>query len=187
MKLKYYLRGLGMGIIFATLVLTVSSVIHNNNLSDEKIIAEAKKLGMVMPEETETSQGGLWGNNGKAESTETESMQQETESLTEPTETEGDSETTTEVAEQSSEDDKKNEGRPVTGENGRNYVIINVYPGDTARMIAERLYTNDLVDDAEAFRKYLGQTGRANTLYVGEFMIPVGATYEEVFNALLVE
>lgn len=172
-----------MGIVFATLVLTVSSVIHNNNLSDEKIIAEAKKLGMVMPGETETSQGGLWGKNETAESTET--MQHEEESLLDATEVESDSDVATEVAEQSSEDEKKNEGKPVSGENGKNYVIINVYPGDTARMIAERLYTNNLVDDAEAFRKYLGQTGRANTLYVGEFMIPVGATYEEVFNALL--
>jgi len=41
--------------------------------------------------------------------------------------------------------EKKEEGKPVTGEDGQTYIIINVYPGDTARMIAERLYTNELV------------------------------------------
>ena len=48
MKLKYYLRGAGIGIIFATLVLTVSSIAHVNNPSKETIIKEAKKLGMIM-------------------------------------------------------------------------------------------------------------------------------------------
>lgn len=181
MKLKYYLRGLGMGIIFATLVLTVSSVIHNNNLSEEQIVKEAKKLGMIMPDETENGQGGLWVKNDTTETTEQESGS-ETESASEIF---TDSEMTSELPEDTTEDEKKDEGKPVTGENGQTYIIINVYPGDTARMIAERLYTNELVDDAEAFRKYLGTTGRANTLHVGEFMIPVGATYEQVFNALM--
>ena len=170
-----------MGIIFATLVLTVSSVIHNNNLSEDKIIKEAKKLGMIMPDETESSQGGLWVSKDSTEDTE-DVFETET-----PFETEGGSvESTEDVT--SSEDtmnDDEEKGKPVVGENGQTYIVINVYPGDTARMISERLYTNGLVDDAEAFRKYLGQTGRANTLYVGEFMIPVGATYEQVFNALL--
>jgi len=196
MKLKYYLRGLGMGIIFATLVLTVSSAIHNNNLSEEKIIEEAKKLGMIMLDETESNQSGLWATNDTTEATEQESVLEtendsndssETETASETSEsTEGiTSEEDAQVQEETTEDEKKEEGKPVTGEDGQTYIIINVYPGDTARMIAERLYTNELVDDAEAFRKYLGQTGRANTLNVGEFMIPVGATYEQVFNALL--
>ena len=39
MKLKYYLRGVGIGIIFATLVMTVSSFVHKNNITDEYIIS----------------------------------------------------------------------------------------------------------------------------------------------------
>ena len=53
MKLKYYLRGIGIGVIVATLIMTISSVRHNNNLSEDVIIKEALKLGMVMPESTE--------------------------------------------------------------------------------------------------------------------------------------
>lgn len=48
-----------MGVIVATLIMTVSSVIHNNNLSDEVIIKEALKLGMIMPESTEEGDS-LW-------------------------------------------------------------------------------------------------------------------------------
>ena len=191
MKLKYYLRGLGMGIIFATLVLKVSSVIHNNNLSEEKIIKEAKKLGMVMPDETENTQGGLWVKNDVAETTESETIETEitseleTDSVSIENTESASSVEDTQAQENTTKDEKKDEGRPVTGENGQIYIIINVYPGDTARMVAERLYINELVDDAEAFRKYLGQTGQAGQLSVGEFMIPVDATYEEIFNVLM--
>ncbi len=168
-----------MGIIFATLILTVSSVIHNNNLSEEKIIKEAQKLGMVMPEETENNQGGLWSKNEEVVEN-TESIGTENVETEEATEVIGE-----ESTEPSTEDAKENDGEQVVGENGITYIMINVYPGDTARMIAERLYANGLVDDAESFRKYLGQTGQANHLHVGEFMVPVGATYEQIFNILI--
>ena len=80
MKLKYYLRGLGLGVIFATLIMTISSVIHNNNLSDEEIIKRAQKLGMVMQEsQTEDS---LFGPSKEETKTETESKT-ESESQTE--------------------------------------------------------------------------------------------------------
>lgn len=50
MKLKYYLRGLGIGIILTTLILTLSRV--NHKLSDQEIINKAMELGMVMKEDS---------------------------------------------------------------------------------------------------------------------------------------
>lgn len=184
MKLKYYLRGLGMGIIFATLVLTISSVIHNNNLSEEKIIKEAQKLGMIMPDETETENGNLWNKKESVDATESEdtSIIEETSKPEEETES-ADTEIQTEEA--SEEKQPQKDGEQIKGENGMTYIVINIYPGDAARQIAERLYENKLVDDAENFRKYLGQTGQANRLSVGEYMVPVGATYEQIFDVLM--
>ena len=60
MKLKYYLRGLGMGILFATIIMAISSALHKNDISDEEIIKRAEKLGMVKVEATE-DENGLWG------------------------------------------------------------------------------------------------------------------------------
>ncbi len=65
MRFKYYLKGLGMGIIITTLVMSVSCVIHNNNLSDEEIIEKAMELGMIMPESENDSGNGLFGNHDK--------------------------------------------------------------------------------------------------------------------------
>lgn len=179
MKLKYYLRGLGMGIIFATLVMTVSSVVHNNNLSEETIIKGAKKLGMIMPE-TEETKGGLWGNK---EETETAGN---TEDIT-STENVEDTETQVEDTEvPASEESSFEEKEPVVVQNGNVTLIeVSVYPGDNARQVAERLYQYGLVEDSESFRLYLGETGYAKVLAVGEYYVPVGATYEEICNVLM--
>lgn len=49
MKLKYYLRGLGIGILLTTLVLSMSyGTKKNTELSDEEIIERAKELGMTV-------------------------------------------------------------------------------------------------------------------------------------------
>ena len=49
MKLKYYLRGLGIGIILTTLIITISG--NRNKLSDSEIITRAMELGMVLKED----------------------------------------------------------------------------------------------------------------------------------------
>ena len=50
MKLKYYLRGLGTGVIVATIVLAISFSARKTEISEEEIVARAMQLGMVMPE-----------------------------------------------------------------------------------------------------------------------------------------
>lgn len=51
MRFKYYLRGAGIGVIVATLILSVAFLFHDN-ISDEEVIRRAMKLGMVMQENT---------------------------------------------------------------------------------------------------------------------------------------
>lgn len=48
MKFKYYLRGLGIGILFCALIATIAYNGEKNSLSDEEVIKRAEKLGMVM-------------------------------------------------------------------------------------------------------------------------------------------
>lgn len=49
MKLKYYMRGLGIGILITTVVLSLGS--KKEKLSDNEIMAKARELGMVMRDE----------------------------------------------------------------------------------------------------------------------------------------
>ena len=52
MKFKYYLRGLGIGIILTTIILTISHSGRKLELTDEEIIQKAEALGMVMEEDS---------------------------------------------------------------------------------------------------------------------------------------
>lgn len=51
MKLKYYMRGLGIGILITTIVLSFNT--KTQKLSDKEILAKARELGMIMKEETD--------------------------------------------------------------------------------------------------------------------------------------
>ena len=53
MKLKYYLRGLGIGILVTTIIMTIASPKKEASLSDEEIIARAAQLGMIMKEDAD--------------------------------------------------------------------------------------------------------------------------------------
>ncbi|MBR1478097.1 MAG: hypothetical protein IJ608_09085 [Lachnospiraceae bacterium] len=58
MKLKFYLRGLGIG-IFVTALIMHTVVSDKGKLSDDDIVARAEGLGMVMAEENPSSLGDL--------------------------------------------------------------------------------------------------------------------------------
>ncbi len=63
MKLKSYLRGLGLGMIVTTIILVLAFRARNKEMTDAEIIARAQQLGMV-----ETS---LYGSGEKEEEKET--------------------------------------------------------------------------------------------------------------------
>jgi hypothetical protein len=60
MKLKYFMRGLGAGILFTTIILMVYyNTSSFKQMSEDDIITEAKKLGMVYEDTKEVDLSGL--------------------------------------------------------------------------------------------------------------------------------
>jgi hypothetical protein len=49
LKLKYYLRGLGIGIIVTTLIFAISIKSRGGIMTDDRVVERAKELGMVIP------------------------------------------------------------------------------------------------------------------------------------------
>ena len=49
MRRKYFMRGMGTGIVITSLIFTISFLFKEDRVSNAYIIEEAKKLGMVMP------------------------------------------------------------------------------------------------------------------------------------------
>lgn len=192
MKLKYYLRGIGIGVIVATMIMTVSSVIHNNNLSDEMIIKEAQKLGMIMPENTEDN-NSLWGNSTESGS-ESETTSQnteadnssETQSLEDiqiPEDTQISEDTQTSEETQTPENTQTPDDTQTTVD--ENMAVITVDDSDAARHVSEKLQAAGLIEDAVDFKNYLADKGYAKDIKSGTFEIPKGSSYEEICDIII--
>ena len=171
MKLKYYLRGLGIGIIVTTIIMMIAFAIHKPEMSDGDVIAKAKQLGMVMPED-----------DGKSENI-GDTQIKETTDTSDDTETSDDTDTldNTEILDNTERTQELQVAQ--TEENSELYTLI-VEKGDVCRVICEDLQENGLIDDAEAFRKFLLNKGLASSISVGSYSVPFGSDYETIYQIL---
>lgn len=176
MKFKYYLRGLGIGILISTIILSISFAMKKSDLSDDEIIARAKELGMVM-EDT--------GKDTIPKATETEDEI--------PKSTENGSDTGQTGAQPGTENsgetsvDAGTDGADGTQPSQDGTVVqkeFTVEVGDSSNAVSQRLQEEGLVDNAEAFNKYMVDNNYANFVLPGTVTIPEGAGYEEVAGIL---
>ena len=203
MRLKYYLRGLGLGIIFAVFIMMVGYRNHGSSMSDSQIIEKAKTLGMV---ETEDSSGMKTDNktdnktDGKTDkkidssepdtSTADTSTAEDTQTGTDNTDADNTTDTadadTTAPSDAAATDSAASDaaGADAAQPQQNTTFTITVGGGDTCRMIAERLQTAGIIDDAEKFRVYMGQKGVDQFIADGSHEIPYGASYDDIINIL---
>ena len=193
-----------MGIIVTTLIMTVSCVLHNNNLSDQEIIEKAMELGMIMPESESESDKGIFGSHEKesSESDGDSETEGEPQSGSVDKEEPSESETNTEVedsskepsesekpieSEKPSESETPSESEETTTQTPPQHVevtqyVLHIVWGDYPRKIANELYESGMIDNAKAFRNYLADYCEQNKkeIRVGTYTITKGMTYEEI-------
>lgn len=157
MKLKYYLRGLGIGMIAATLILMIAFSNQKTELSDAEIIERAEALGMVMKEDI------LFIKNPSAESEQSDKGEH-LAGTEEPTESE--------MAEEVSETEE------------REWYHLFIPSGSVPRTICRELEKNGVIADAEGLRQYLSDVGYAKSIITGAYEIPYGAENEEIYEIL---
>ena len=191
MKLKYYLRGLGIGIIVTTLVLMVAFSGKKEKLSDQEIMQRAEQLGMVMADEGQT-ETGTEENTGTEAQPETEQNVQNTEAGTE----ENADENTENASEPETEPQTEAAAEPAAPENTTGNVVgevkqetsgevaFTVKSGESSDTVAFNLYKAGLVDDATAFNRYMISKGYDSRLRTGDFKIRSGASYDEILKVL---
>lgn len=168
MKLKYYLRGLGIGIITATIILMIAFAMRGSAISDEEIIRRAKNLGMIMQGTEEMIPSGTEIEKSEVESTEilnTESKDSE--------------HSNTEVV------DTENISNEANSSVTQVYTEFVVEKGDSSNMVANKLYSAGLVDDPNKFNDYMVEQKYDNFVQPGSVNIPSGATYEELAQLLI--
>jgi hypothetical protein len=190
-KLKYYLRGLGIGIIVTTLVLMVAFSGKKEKLSDQEIMQRAEQLGMVMADEGQT-ETGTEENTGTEAQPETEQDVQNTEAGTE----ENADENTENASEPETEPQTEAAAEPAAPEDTTGNVVgevkqetsgevaFTVKSGESSDTVAFNLYKAGLVDDATAFNRYMISKGYDSRLRTGDFKIRSGASYDEILKVL---
>lgn len=166
MKLKYYLRGLGIGIIVTTIILVSCFSMQKPKMTDAQIIEKASQLGMIMPEQDSAV-------DAETETTEPEETQQKNEQQVATEEIQQQTEQQTEVPKEQETEEAQQE--PFT-------LVVN--RGDVCRTMCENLAANGVIDDSEGLRKYLSEVGYASFISAGTYQIPYHASYEEITNIL---
>ena len=207
MKLKYYLRGLGIGIIVTTIVLTISNATGGKSMSDEDVIKRAEALGMVMEEDASGSRLKDQMQDTQEETAATEEDTQEEDTQEDTTAAEADTQDAGQTADdtQTTDDaqatDESTDGQTTDGQeadaqtqketpvenqeaDAQSYRLV-VNAGAVCRQICDELQDNGVIDNSEELRKYLGDNGYAKQISPGNYEIPYGASFEEIAQILI--
>ena len=195
MKLRTYLRGLGLGLIVAALVTGVGS---QQTMSDEQIKSRAKELGM-MEGHTYLNQVDAAIETEETAETEETTETEETAETEETVETvivetlesesrvELESETAAEetkaqetAPEAESEPVEESREQPVEDTMAPETVTFQIHRGDSSVSVAKRLAEAGLVGDAKAFDRYLCQNGYDKKIRTGTYEIQSDSSNEEI-------
>lgn len=208
MKLKYYLRGLGIGMAVTALILGISFSGRQGQeaqtLTDEQIRERASELGMV--DSSELTLAALQ-NSAQPQTTMEPEVTEESETMTEPeataepeTATEpkataepevteeskltADPETTTEPEataepEMTTKPEATEEPELITAPE-QSQTTITIKKGSDSGSVSRVLYEAGLVENAKAFDNYLCNNGYSRSINPGIYEIAPGTSEEEI-------
>lgn len=200
MKFKYFLRGLGVGIIFASIICIVAfQSADSRQLSDKEVIERAKELGMVekedsakdmfaskKPQTEEKSTEEKQSTQGKA--TEDSTEKKTTEEKTTETSTENqtkEKKTTEEKITEASTEKKTTEERTTEATTEKKTTVtITIKGGMSSYPVCQMLQELGVIKDATDFDNYLIKNGYANRISVGTHTLRIGMSYEEIAVAI---
>lgn len=198
MKFKYYLRGCGLGILVASIVLMVSFHSQNKTMDDTAVMERASELGMIMPEteiisteadsqlpesgtqstDTDFSSNKNQKQNTKDSQNKTDGSSQKDEKDTQMTSDDKTGSGNNKDTESKKKEDKKEESEEIT---------VEIKKGEVCRQLAEELEQIGLVEDAETFRKYMQQLGYDDRIKVGTYTLKRGMTEKEIADTFVEE
>lgn len=188
MKLKYYLRGLGIGIICTAIIMGIAlSGNKKEMMTDTEIIERARLLGMVMPEEADSPpepEEGQESTDNKASKPKAEENVDNQQSGSQPG-------SGNEPADDNQENNPSDEGASAGNGNqqaaSQGTVQIEIKAGDYSDTVSRKLFQAGLISDADSFNKYLTQKGADQDLRVGVYQIPAGATQDQIIEILVAQ
>ena len=202
MKLKYYLRGLGIGIIVTAVIMGVSKDNSPVEMTDAQIVERAKELGMIdgvlsqledektpgqeKPAEVEkASEAEKLAEAEKVPETEKSAEAEKQQPQEKPLEAEKEQETEKQPEmEKQPKLEKKPEAEKEPEAEIVKKVVVTVYPGEGSYTVSRKLAELGLVESADIYDKFLCQNGYDKKICTGNHEVEIGMTADEIARAL---
>lgn len=179
MNLKYYLRGLGLGIVVTAIIMGVATGGKKEALTNEEIIARAKELGMIENQVLTDYMAEVKAEEAGKEAEAIDDIKEaEVEMAGKP---------------EASEENRKEEGLDEAGnipeaeeevippvEIEEEPTIFLIKKGETPYRISERLAAEGLVSSADDFDTFLLNNGYDRKIVASEYSIPANANEEMI-------
>ena len=215
MRMRYYLRGLGIGIVVTALLMGFTKGGQKETLTDAEIVERAKSLGMLESSVLSADLGNeeeISVNDISEVAQQEETQQTEPEAETDnPTQTDSEKETETNSStqidsekeietdnpektdlenkiENDNPEKTKSDAETVKSDqadSAEKRYVVTIYSGDGSRTVANRLEEMGVIEDAAEFDRYLCQNGYDKRLTTGNHEINAGADEKEIAEALV--
>lgn len=167
MKAKWFIRGMGVGIVLTALILCIT---YRSNQNDGSVIKEAKQLGMVFPQ-NET------GDISRPQKEQAEQLAKE-----QPKPVSGASVSKETKEKQEAKDKLDKSGKDITKgskyQDGKKTFVVR--SGLLSSSVAREMEEAGIIDDADAFDEYIEKNGYGKQLQSGKYKIPDGADYKTI-------
>jgi hypothetical protein len=211
MKLKYYMRGLGIGILITTIVLSFNNRIEK--LSDKDIMVKARELGMVMKDEEtddkleEVLEKSLdkvnsehnTDNNDQAtqditennnDSSEQDPVQEGTDiDINEPDDDSSivviEPEDSSIVVIEPDDEDSSIDIQEQEENSSLDMITFTIVRGMSSGQVSELLLQKGLIDEALDFDNYIKQKGKAGVIRIGTYTLSKGASYQDILQVIV--
>ncbi len=191
MKIKYYLRGLGIGILVTAVIMGLTSG-KTREMTDEEVKARAKQLGMV--------ENMMLSDIQNTQSPETEPTKKPDENKlpveSEPAETKPEESRPAETIPKESEPEDKlpekteepkdiPESKPDTNPDEGSLITIIISSGQSSVSVSKMLEDAGLVENASDYDKYLCDNGYDKKIRTGTYEIPKGLSDEDIAEMIM--
>ena len=213
MKVRYFLRGLGVGIIFSAVVLLAAYKTNPPQMTDQQIKSRAKELGLIEGNKQDDSIEKLFSDTTSetAQDTQEQSVKENEDSAVDTKKNHSEN-NAKDAKEMTAEDASKKkeieqtetsaDGKQIGAEQKQanseendfldnennteagDSITITIYRGMSSEAVSEQLEKNNIIDDATQFNEYLCKKGYASRLITGKYQFSKEETYNSIVKKI---
>lgn len=201
MKLKYYLRGIGIGIIVTAIILSIVNGVSNssNKMTNPQIVEKAKELGMVTKDEYDivkqdlnTAKSDIDDLKAELTKADTKENKESNDGSNGSEETQADAKSTDESKSEKTDNKSSDEEKAKSSDKAKltdpsqmaKDISFTISSGMGSEDVAKVLEQKGIIVSASEFNKYLVESGNANYLQIGEFKADEGESYDSIISKI---